>query len=90
VGRFRQATTCSFSTVYSDELVRASFHLEMSFHFEARCSSFKYSRQDFGGEIGFDANRPEASSVDVRIDAASIDTGVPDRDAHLRSMISSP
>jgi polyisoprenoid-binding protein YceI len=27
----------------------------------------------------------ESSTVDVRIDAASIDTGNPDRDAHLRS-----
>lgn len=33
-------------------------------------------------EIG---ERPEASSVAVTIDAASINTGVPDRDNHLRS-----
>ncbi len=31
------------------------------------------------------ADDPAASSVQVSIDAASIDTGVPDRDAHLRS-----
>ena len=31
------------------------------------------------------AERPEDSSVTIRIGAASIDTGSPDRDAHLRS-----
>jgi polyisoprenoid-binding protein YceI len=41
--------------------------------------------KDFSGEIFFDPDRPEASNVNVRIDAASIDTGVADRDAHLRS-----
>ena len=32
-----------------------------------------------------DPERPELGHVEVRIDVASIDTGVPDRDAHLRS-----
>jgi len=40
---------------------------------------------DFGGTINFDENDPEATSVHVEIDAASIDTGVEDRDNHLRS-----
>jgi polyisoprenoid-binding protein YceI len=31
------------------------------------------------------AERPEASSVEVEIDAASIESGTPDRDTHLRS-----
>ena len=31
------------------------------------------------------AERPEDSTVEVEIDAASIDTGTPDRDTHLRS-----
>lgn len=38
----------------------------------------------FSGTIHV-AERPEDSRVEVEIDAASIDTGVPDRDAHLRS-----
>jgi len=37
------------------------------------------------GTLDFDPERPEASSVAVRIDAASIDTGAAQRDAHLRS-----
>jgi polyisoprenoid-binding protein YceI len=39
----------------------------------------------FEGEISFDQENPANSSVEVKIDAASIDTGVSDRDNHLRS-----
>lgn len=35
--------------------------------------------------IDFDPEHPERSSVEARVDAASIDTGVEQRDAHLRS-----
>lgn len=38
----------------------------------------------FSGSIDM-GDSPEASSVQVTIDAASIDTGTPDRDNHLRS-----
>ncbi|HET8586484.1 MAG TPA: YceI family protein [Candidatus Limnocylindria bacterium] len=37
------------------------------------------------GTLEFDPQNPEASRVGVRIDAASIDTGAEQRDAHLRS-----
>jgi polyisoprenoid-binding protein YceI len=37
------------------------------------------------GRIELDEERPERSSVDVTIEAASITTGTPDRDNHLRS-----
>lgn len=37
------------------------------------------------GTITVDEDAPENSSVEVEIDAASIDTGVEDRDNHLRS-----
>jgi polyisoprenoid-binding protein YceI len=40
---------------------------------------------DFAGTAHLDTAKPEASSVTLRIRTASIDTGVPDRDAHLRS-----
>ena len=39
----------------------------------------------FAGTVGFDEDDPQRSSITVEIDAASIDTGTPDRDAHLRS-----
>lgn len=37
------------------------------------------------GKLTFDPERPRDSRVEVRIDAASLWTGEPDRDAHLRS-----
>jgi len=37
------------------------------------------------GRLTFDPKNPRASSVEVRIDAKSLWTGEPDRDAHLRS-----
>jgi len=40
---------------------------------------------DLGGSIAFDEASPEQSAVSFTIQAASIDTGTPDRDAHLRS-----
>jgi polyisoprenoid-binding protein YceI len=40
---------------------------------------------DFAGEAHLDAADPANSRVSLRIKAASIDTGVADRDAHLRS-----
>jgi polyisoprenoid-binding protein YceI len=39
----------------------------------------------FTGTVEIDEKNPNASRVEVEIDAASIDTGVADRDAHLRS-----
>jgi polyisoprenoid-binding protein YceI len=41
--------------------------------------------EDFEGTAHLDVADPAASSVQLRIRAASIDTGVADRDAHLRS-----
>jgi len=40
---------------------------------------------DFSGTAHVDAANPAASRVELRIQTASIDTGVADRDAHLRS-----
>jgi len=39
----------------------------------------------FEGTIVLDRAKPEESSVDLKIDATSIDTGVPSRDKHLNS-----
>jgi polyisoprenoid-binding protein YceI len=41
--------------------------------------------KDVKGTITADENNPDQSVVSVEIAAASIDTGSPDRDAHLRS-----
>ena len=39
----------------------------------------------WSGQIRFDPDEPAASSVEVTIDPASLDTADPQRDAHLRS-----
>src|SRR5262245_53226294 len=39
----------------------------------------------FQGTVHLDPEKLDQSSVEVEIDAASIDTGTPERDAHLRS-----
>src|SRR5687767_11635161 len=41
--------------------------------------------KDVKGTIEVDEQNPDRSTVNVEIAAASIDTGVPDRDGHLRS-----
>lgn len=41
--------------------------------------------KSFSGTVHVDEQNPNRSKVEVEIDAASIDTGVADRDAHLRS-----
>jgi polyisoprenoid-binding protein YceI len=69
------------STVY--QIDRS--HSEVRFRVRHLLSRVGGQFKDFTGQIAFDPDRPEASNVKVQIDAASIDTGVPDRDAHLRS-----
>lgn len=39
----------------------------------------------FSGRLRLDGDNPSASTAELDIDAASIDTGHPDRDGHLRS-----
>src|SRR5688572_7185763 len=39
----------------------------------------------FGGKVQLDPSDLTRSTLDVEIEAASIDTGTPDRDVHLRS-----
>jgi polyisoprenoid-binding protein YceI len=41
--------------------------------------------RSFAGTAHLDTAEPAASSVELRIDSASVDTGNADRDAHLRS-----
>jgi polyisoprenoid-binding protein YceI len=51
----------------------------------AMVTTVRGSFTDFEGSAHLDGANPPASSVSLRIKAASIDTQVPDRDAHLRS-----
>lgn len=42
------------------------------------------SFKDFEGQVAFDPDKPENSSVNVNVKAASVDTGSDKRDTHLR------
>ena len=60
-------------------------HSEVAFQVRHLLSKVRGRFNDFAGTIEFDASSPQNSRVDVTIQAASIDTGEPDRDKHLRS-----
>ncbi|MBD8871093.1 YceI family protein [Nocardioides donggukensis] len=51
----------------------------------AMVTTVRGSFATFDGAARIDAQRPADSSVELAIDVASIDTGVADRDGHLRS-----
>lgn len=60
-------------------------HSEAVFQVRHLLTKVRGRFRDFEGTIAMDPDNPETSSVNVSIDAASIDTSQPDRDAHLRS-----
>jgi polyisoprenoid-binding protein YceI len=51
----------------------------------AMVTTVRGSFSEFAGTAHLDAADPPASSVELRIRTATVDTGVADRDAHLRS-----
>ena len=60
-------------------------HSEVAFQVRHLVTKVRGRFTDFNGAIHFDEAHPEQSSLTFSIDAASIDTGTKDRDAHLRS-----
>jgi polyisoprenoid-binding protein YceI len=60
-------------------------HTEFGFRVRHFVSKVGGRFAKFEGTITLDRSRPEESSVELKIDAASIDTGVPNRDRHLNS-----
>lgn len=63
-----------------------SAHSQLSFSARHMMISKVNGRfEEFDGSINFDENNPSASSVNVTINAASINTRVDQRDDHLRS-----
>jgi polyisoprenoid-binding protein YceI len=60
-------------------------HSEVAFQVRHLVTRVRGRFTEFNGTIQFDGSNPEQSSVTFTIDAASVDTGTPDRDAHLRS-----
>ena len=60
-------------------------HSEATFQVRHLITKVRGRFADFGGTIHFNADQPAQSTVHFTIQAASIDTSTPDRDAHLRS-----
>jgi polyisoprenoid-binding protein YceI len=60
-------------------------HSEAAFQVRHLISKVRGRFSSLDGTIAFDEAQPERSVVEVAIQTASIDTGTPDRDAHLRS-----
>jgi polyisoprenoid-binding protein YceI len=60
-------------------------HSEVTFQVRHLLTKVRGRFADFSGVIQFDEAEPEHSSVHFTIQAGSIDTSQPDRDAHLRS-----
>ena len=60
-------------------------HSEAAFQVRHLITKVRGRFTDFAGAIEFDADQPVQSKVSFVIQAASIDTNSPDRDAHLRS-----
>jgi polyisoprenoid-binding protein YceI len=60
-------------------------HSEVTFQVRHLLTKVRGRFTAFNGTIQFDEAQPAASWLAFSIDAASIDTGTPDRDTHLRS-----
>jgi polyisoprenoid-binding protein YceI len=60
-------------------------HSEVTFQVRHLVTKVRGRFTDFSGTLQFDEAQPGNSSLAFSIDAASIDTGTPDRDTHLRS-----
>ena len=68
-----------------DTFVMDKAHSTMGFQIRHLFSKVPGKFDDFSGQIQFDEANPEQSSVEVTINAASVDTGVKMRDDDLRS-----
>ncbi len=68
-----------------ERFVRDVAHSQLNFVAESRLLSAHGTFQKWDAEILFDAANVEATSLKITIDAASIDTRIERRDAHLKS-----
>ena len=68
------------TTTYSIDKV----HSEVAFQVRHLVTKVRGRFTEFGGTLKFDEAHPGESSLTFTVDTASVDTGTPDRDAHLR------
>ena len=80
-----QAAEVAFDAAVSGEYATDPFHRYITFSYVHRGLSRAWLRwRDWDATLNWDAENPEASSVEVLIDAKSIDSGVDLFDEHLR------
>jgi polyisoprenoid-binding protein YceI len=71
--------------LFADTYTIDKDHSEATFQVRHLVSKVSGKFDDFNGSINLDPKNPAASSVEFKIKAASINTGVADRDQHLRT-----
>jgi len=71
--------------LFADTYVVDKNHSEAAFQIRHLVSKVSGKFDDFAGSIDIDEKNPASSNVTFTIKTASIDTGVADRDKHLRS-----
>ncbi len=71
--------------LFADTFVIDKVHSEATFKVRHMMSKVSGKFDDFGGTISVDPQKPAEGKVEFTMKAASIDTGVADRDKHLRS-----
>src|SRR5437762_6111145 len=79
------AVMLAVSAFAADSFVVDKNHSEANFQVRHLVSRVSGKFDDFSGAIVIDRSKPSDSSVEFTIKTASIDTGVNDRDKHLRS-----
>src|SRR5213592_3131504 len=79
------AVLVAASAFAADSFVVDKNHSEATFQVRHLVSRVSGKFDDFTGSISVDQANPAASSVEFTIKTPSIDTGVADRDKHLRS-----
>ena len=77
--------SASIATAAPQTFVVDKGHSEASFKVRHLLSKTPGRFTDFSGRIQLDPEKLEASSVEFRVSAASVDTDLEDRDKHLRS-----
>lgn len=87
--KFRTLAAAAFllatSSLFAETFVVDKAHSEATFQVRHMMSKVSGKFDDFSGKINIDRAKPSASSVEFNIKAASVNTGVSDRDNHLRT-----
>lgn len=73
------------SSLFADTFTVDKNHSEATFQVRHMMSKVTGKFEDFDGKVNIDRAKPAASSVEFNIKTASVNTGVADRDKHLRT-----